>query len=323
MGLIERMFGSSDTASPAEHLIDRVVAATDKRLVYVKGYRDTLGEPLLKAAAKMGEAVARIPGPTLVTQKTWSEDETVRALFGHRHDVAATIGNNEGVREFFLAHPAGDCFALLGLEEHRRRVLASAMVGDMLQSEVARTTVSFAQPVILAPSVDEARCRQELVMRALEFLAVRALERVGAMRMQRAELEKEQALLKAKLKLAGRRGVGFGALAGKGESRAELEEDLERTVQELEGAASRQLLPTLLEELAKVFGAPDELLAITASNLSLDAMNFAVEPSPQAVTPKVAALKLWQREPYAILIARFPASELRTDNRLAEAEKFL
>ena len=322
MSLLERMLGSSPD-SEIDPVIDRLVAATDKRLALVKGYRQRLREPVLAARERMRAAVARIPGPTPVTARTWSEDDTVRALFAHRDEVDAAFSHDEGVREYFMMHPAADCIALLGLEQREKRVLAAAMAGDAVQTEVARTTVSFAEPVILAPGADEARVREELAVRALEFLALRALERVGTLRAQRHELEKEQALIRAKLKLAQRRGIGFGSLAGRGESRAELEQDLERTVQELEGAASKQLLPALLDELVAVFTAPDDLLSISSSTLALDAMNFVVEASPQAVVPRVATLRLWQRNPYAVLLARFPNAELKADNRLAEAEKFL
>ena len=314
MSFLERMLGS-DPDSGADPVIDRLVAATDKRLALVKGYRQRLREPVLAACERMRAAVARIPGPTVVTARTWSKDDTVRALFAHHDDVDAAFSHDEGAREYFTLHPASDCIALLGLEQREKRVLAAAMAGDMVQTEVARTTVSFAEPVILAPGADEPSVREEL--------ALRALERVGALRAQRHELEKDQALIKAKLKLAQRRGIGFGSLAAKGESRAELEQDLERTVREVEGAASRQLLPALLDELVGVLTAPDELLSISPSTLALDPMNFVVEASPQAVVPKVATLRLWQRTPYAVLLARFPAAELKADNRLAEAEKFL
>jgi hypothetical protein len=161
------------------------------------------------------------------------------------------------------------------------------------------------------------------VQRALEYLALRALEHVGAAKAQQHELEKERALLQAELKLAARRGVGFGALAAGATPRADLERDLERTVRELESAASRKLLPSLVEELLQVLAHPDEYLTIEPCTLALDAMNFVAEPGPATTTPRVAMLQLVQRGPYAVLLARFPRAELRADNRLAEAEKLL
>ncbi len=325
MSLLQRIFGHSeshDGTAQADPIIDRLVAATDKRLSYVKGYRDMLRAPVLAAYGRMREAVARIPGPTEVSAKAWSDDTTVRALFAKGSDVAPAFSVDAGVRAFFDAHPASDCIAMLGLEQRERRVLTSALQGESVQAEVARTTINFANPQILAPGTDEVAVRAELVGRALEYLALRALERVGSQRAERHELEKERALLQAQLKLANRRGVGFGKL-GTGAAAADLERDLERTVQELEQAASRQLLPSLLEELLAVLADPDPLLAIEPCTLALDSMNFATEPGPGAVTPRVAILRLVDRGPHAVLLARFPRAELRADNRLAEAEKLL
>ncbi|HXZ48771.1 MAG TPA: hypothetical protein VEG27_07100 [Usitatibacter sp.] len=326
MSLLARIFGTSpggEGAAEADPLIDRLVAATDRRLAYVKGYRERLRAPVLAARERMREAVARIPGPTEVGTKAWSADTTVRALFARAEDAAAAFSRDEGVRAFFGAHPGSDCFGMLALEQRERRVLTSVLQGESVQAEVARTTVSFTEPQILAPGAGEAAVREELVGRALEYLALRALQAVGAMRAERHELEKERALLQAELKLARKRGAGFGGMAAEGTPAAEIERDLESTVRELEAAASRQLLPSLIEEMARVLGEPRKYLTIEPCTLALDAMNFAVEPSAATTTPRVAILKLVERPPYAVLVARFPHGELRADNRLAEAEKFL
>lgn len=326
MSLLQRIFkpaGDRAQAAEADALIDRLVAATDPRLSYMKGYRESLRAPVLAARDRMREAVARIPGPVEVSAKAWSADPTVRSLFARGTDIAPAFSTDAGVRAFFEAHPASDCIGMLGLEKRERRVLASALQGESVQAEVARTTVSFAEPQILAPGTDETAVRAELVQRALEYLALRALEHVGAAKAQQHELEKERALLQAELKLAARRGAGFGALAAGATPRADLERDLERTVHELESAASRKLLPSLIEELLQVLGRPDDYLTIQPCTLALDAMNFLSEPGPATTTPRVAMLQLVQRGPYAVLLARFPRAELRADNRLAEAEKLL
>jgi hypothetical protein len=328
MGIFERMFkssaGAGAGATEADPMIDRLVAATDPRLSYVKGYREALRAPVLAARDRMREAVARIPGPFEVGAAAWGHDDTVRALFAKASDAPLAFGNDPGTHAWFDAHPGADCFGMLGLEIRERRVLASALHGDTVQAEVARTTVSFTEPQILAPGADEDSVRAELVQRALEYLALRALEGVGAMRAEKHELEKERSLLQAELRLAQSKGAGFAGLAGGAAPRARIEKELERTVRELEAAASRQLLPSLLEGMRHVLEKCDEYLTIEASALAIDSMNFAVDAaSPQAIVPKVAILKLVSRGPFAVLLARFPRAELRTDNRLAEAEKFL
>jgi hypothetical protein len=216
---------------------------------------------------------------------------------------------------------------MLALLQSERKVLTTVQQGD-LQVEVARTTVSFGEPQVLAPAADEAAVRDELALRALEYLAMRAMEEVGAVRAQKRELEKERALLQAQLQLARRRGRGLGAMAsavaaGEVDPR-QVERDLARTVGELEQLASKNLLPELLESLLSALARPDEHLTIEPCRLCLDPMNFAVEPGPQAVTPGVAILKLARRGPFAVLVGRFPRAALRApENRLAEAARYL
>jgi hypothetical protein len=333
MSVIERLFkrrtrvdaASRGTAQLADPLIDRIVAATDKRLALVKGYREKLREPVAQAFRELHPKIQAIPGPTEVSAQGWRGDDTVRSLFAHADDAAAAFSNEGNVHDFFALHPAGDCFALLALLTVERRVLAPALQGETLQTEVARTTVSFTEPQVLAPSADESAVREALVARAIEYLALRALQRVGAMRTQKRELEQERALLQAELQLARRRGAGFGSIdraRSPGEV-ATLERDLEKTVRELEKAASRHLLPALLDEICAVLQHPGEHLTLEPCSLALDSMNFAVTPSAHATTPRVSILGLAGRGPFAVLVARFPRTALRPDNRLADAAKYL
>jgi len=331
--VLDRLFGGAERgvsradAVLADPLIDRLVAATDKRLGLVKGYRDRLRAPVAEAFRALHPQVQHIPGPVQASPDAWARDDTLRALFAHRDDIASAFSEDARVRDFFALHPDSDCFGLLALLQVERRVLAPALQGDSVQTEVARTTVSFTEPQVLAPSADEAGLRTELVARSLEYLALRALTRVGALRTQKRELEQERALLQAELQLAKRRGAGFGAMdAGEGAAPtgvAALERELQATVRELEKAASRQLLPALMDELCDVLAHPQAHLTLVPCTLTLDSMNFAVPASPQATTPRVSILQLGSRGPFAVLVARFPRDALRTGNRLADAAKYL
>lgn len=318
---------SAADAALADPIVERLVQATDRRLASVSGYRQALRAPVLAARDRLAGMIARIPGPTEVSPRAWSEQQGLRPLFVKAEDAAAAWSRDQRVRAFFDGHPASDCFGMLALLQADRRVLAVVQQGESMQAEVARTTVSFGEPQVLAPAASEAGARAELVLRAMEYLAMRAMERVGAMRAGKRELEQERALLQAKLQLARRQGRGLGSMAaasGAGADAATLERDLARTVEALEQAASRDLLPALLEELLSALERPEEHLTIEPCSLALDAMNFAVAASPQAITPCVAILKLANRGPFAVLLARLPRGELRApENRLAEAEKYL
>ena len=318
---------SAADAALADPVIDRMVLATDRRLASVPGYRQSLRSPVLAARERLAEMIARIPGPTEVSPRSWSEERALRPLFVKGEDAASAWSRDQGVRAFFDMHPAADCFGMLALVQTDRRVLAVVQQGESMQAEVARTTVSFGEPQVLAPSPDEAAARAELVLRAMEYLAMRAMERVGAMRAERRGLEQERALLQAKLQLARRQGRGLGTIAATSDDTvdaATLERELARNIEALEKSASRDLLPALLEELLAALDRPEEHLTIEACTLALDAMNFAVPPSPQAITPCAAILELANRGRFAVLLARMPRADLRApQDRLAEAATYL
>jgi hypothetical protein len=64
-------------------------------------------------------------------------------------------------------------------------------------------------------------------------------------------------------------------------------------------------------------------LVIEPCELSLDAMNFIVPLADAAVRPRVALLRLAERGPFAVVLARFPCAELRATPRFEDAAKFL
>lgn len=314
-------------AAIADPIIDRLVAKTEKRLAQVPRYREALRGPVLAARGDVAAMIARIPGPVAIGAQAWSDDAGVRPLFASGDDAVRAFSDDEGVRAFFEAHPGADCFGMLALAQSERRVLATVQQGEMMV-EVARTTVSFGEPQVLGPGVDEVAVRAELVLRALEYLTLQGMERVGAARAERRDLEKDVALLRAQVQLAERRGAGFASGSGRGEEaagRARLERDLAQKVAELERSASRNLLPALLEEILASLSRPGESLSIEPCTLALDAMNFAVPAgTSRSVTPGVAILKLARRGPFAVVIARFARNELRPRaDRLADAARFL
>jgi len=333
MTVIERLFKrrarhepvSRHVAQLADPLIDRIVAATDKRLALVKHYRDALRAPVAQAYRDLNPAIRMIPGPTELSATSWREDDTVRALFAQPTDIARALGENSDLRDYFAAHPLGDCFGLLALAQVERRVLAPALQGGMLQAEVARTTVSFTGPQVLAPAGEESAVRQELMARAMEYLGLQALQRVGLARTKKRELEQDRALIEAQLRLARRRGAGFGAIEGAvaAEEVATLERELREKVDQLAKAASRHVLPALLEELRSVLANNTSHLTLEPSALALDSMNFVAAPSPQATTPRVFVLKLAGRGPFAVMLARIPRTAPGSANRLADAAKYL
>ena len=319
--------GAAREARVADPIIDRLVTATDRRLAQVDGYRGKLRAPVLQARERLGEMIGAIPGPFEVSPQSWSAIAGMKPLFARADEAGAAWSGDERVQGYFERHPAAECLGMLALSQVERRVLGMVQQGD-IQVEVARTAVSYSEPQVLAPAPDEAAVRNELALRALEYLAMRAMEEIGAVRARKREFERERALLQAQLELARRRGCGLGGIAAHPAAGSrdahEIERDLARTVAELEKLASMNLLPALLEALLGALAAPEKHLSIDRCTLALDPMNFAVAPSAQAVTPCVATLRLAARGPFAVLIGRFPRASLRPpEDRLAEAARYL
>jgi len=316
-----------DAGAVVDPLVDRIIAATDPRLAHLKESRRRLRAPVAEARTRFAEMVDRIPGPMEVGAAAWSSEPLLRPLFAQAADAAKVFNDDPDARAFLEAHPASDAFGMLGLKQEERRVLATVQQGSgMLQAEVARTTVSFGEPRILALATNADEVRPELVARCLEFLALRALEHVGSAKLQRRELEKERSLLQAELRLAQRRGAGLGGLGADSNARGMdvVERDLARVVGELSEAATTQLLPMLVDAIVESLAHSEKHLAIEPCTLALDSMNFVVPPSAQSVTPCAATLRLGERGTFAVLIGRFPRAEFRpAEDRLAEAARYL
>ncbi len=336
MGLLDRIFGggSQRRVPPkddaiAREIVDRVVAATDARLKGVAGYQKTLRDPALATLEHLRAIAQDIPGPVEVNTRAWTENRTIRALFANARDVPRTFSRDRGVRDFFAASVAPECLVMLGLAHAERQVFAPQQKGDGVQLDVARTSVSFGDARILAPGADPMAVRIEFGKRAIDYLALRALERMTANQEQQKELEQERGLLKARLRLAeqGRAGLsGLGASTGNEfADKAALAARVKENARALEAFSPTGLMSRFIDILRDVLANPAAHLRLEPCELSLDAMNFRVpRDSEDSATLRLQELRLPDRPPYAIMLARFPRNELLpAGDALADAERYL
>jgi len=336
MGLLDWVFGGgSERKVPprddalAKEIVDRVVAATDKRLRSVSGYDKKLREPALATLAYLRGIADGIPGPVDVNTRAWTDNPQIRALFGKPQDVATTFSRNPGVRDCFARSSEPDCLAVLGLARTERQVFAPAQRGDAVQHEVAQTTVSFGDARILAPATDPIAVRVELGKRAIDFLALRALAQITAQAQARTDLEQERALLKMRLQIAEQGHAGFtdftATPATAPTSRAALAAKLEENERALAAQASSGMLSRFLDIVRDVLADPGAHLRLESQRIALDAMNYRVADEAAAtVVLQLRELMLPERPPYAVMVARFPRAELLpAEDALAQAERYL
>jgi len=337
VGILDRIFGNRKEPEAGENeiadaIIDRIVESTDKRLALVSGYRKILRDCALTTLEHLRALLQVIPGPIDVGAAAWAQDHSLHAMLARAEDAPRAFSADGTVRAFFESSAAEHCLALFGLEHTERHVLAPALVGEQVQHGVARTTVSFDHPRVLAPSAEMQTLRIELGKRMIDFLAMRAMEQVSARRDEKKALENERALLKARLALAERAGRGLtGLAAAEAKPRSDaatIARELSELEKQLAGFSSTGLMQELLETVRGTYGSPSMHLRHAVSSLSLDAMNFKVESSQKSEF-SLQVVDLWlanragERGPFAVIIARFPRSELLPSQRLlAEAQKF-
>ena len=342
MKLLDRLFGGGpargaarDDDAIARAIIDRLVTATDKRLKLVPGYERTLSGPALATLEHLRGVLRAIPGPVDVSANAWRDDRQLRPLFARPDDIAAAFSRDAAVRSCLGASPAPHCFALLGLERSNRQVFAPALVDGKVQGDVARTVVSFGKPRILAPGVEENAVRIEVGKLAVDYLARLALAQMTSDQDQKRELEQERALLRMRLQLAERsqRGLATGfsdapESAAQPADRTAIERELRDNEKALSKLASTELMPRFLDILRATLAEPAVHLHVESCAIAVDDMNFMVSDAERAAGVEPIELQLqelWlgKRGPWTALVARFPRDELRPDDAIANAERYL
>jgi hypothetical protein len=169
MGLFSSLFGRNKDESPSgpegvaiQAAIEQLVEAVDPRIRFIRGYQKKL-RPGVEAALKHArDIVARIPGPFALDTESWRREPVVNAAFARADELPAAVSRSVEVREFFeqgAGKSLPECFALFGMQRQERRIFGKALVGELIQSDVVQTTVSFADYRLIVPAttLDELR----------------------------------------------------------------------------------------------------------------------------------------------------------------------
>jgi hypothetical protein len=331
MGLLDWVFGNhSASRTPtrdeafAAAIIERVIDATDKRLKLVPDYRKILRDSALTTLQHVRQVLQAFPGPVAVSAAAWTSDRALRPFFARASDVSMPFSRSRDVRSFFAGTVADECIALLAFEHVERELVAARVGSDGVQRETVCTTVSFNKPVVLAPSIDLQAARIELGKRMVDYLAMKALAQITALKEQKKELEEERALLKMRLQMAHAGGRGLAGMGGEANAAPvgadALARDLEANEQALARYAATGIMAPLLDRLREVLGDPGAWLRLDTHAVALDEMNVkAAETAAAGLEVQICELRLVDRSPYAVMLARFPRAELLPEQDLWRA----
>ena len=269
--------------------IEKAVDGTDARLRALPRYQDKLREAVVRAvefADGLGDGFA---APLELGGASLGSDPRARGFFSSAARVREVFGTSPEVQQFLREprHRAlGRLHAGLATRLNERTVLAPALRGDRIQQEVKRTLVSFDEHRVVLPAEDEAHVRWRLKERAFVTLVECALERLTQREGRKQDLEKQRALLRAKLGAMRSAHCGLGALAGDADAAPDagvVEQALDKVQRALgEVSASGGVLERNLDDVRDVLCQPEAFIRRSSASRRLTPMGYlALDDEPQ------------------------------------------
>ncbi len=315
--------------------VDKAIELTNPRLKLLPDHHKRLAPAVEAMIAFLRTQIPALPAARPLSQSAWSADPVLRALFVAPADVARVLGRADDVRALFDRIPEVDAaYLVLGMAFAEQRVFGMALHGDVVQRDVAQTSVSFSDHRTRICERDETLLRRAIGVQLFEYLVGHALAEIGEERSERLELQGSRSLLRARLRLLQQHGPGLASMFGEGPAaqteQARLESELlanERQLQALGGGEA--ILESELESLQKVLSQPQDYLAIDPKRLRLSPMNVVLgQGSGEAAVEvdfAVATLRGTPPMRRAFIIARVARSDLPAAQQinLADAARYL
>ncbi|GAB6851857.1 hypothetical protein [Paraburkholderia kururiensis] len=293
MGMLSWMWHRNTAVPPAasdevRDAVERIVKL-HPQLRLVGQYEAHLGRAVSVSLQYVEGLVESLPPAREASAAAWSSDACIHAFFTAPDDVAPALSRSTDLQHFFDECPAaGEVFAVLGMAMTERRAPGAKQVGLEVRSDVMRTTVSFGDYQVRVCGLTETLLRREIVRRVLDQLALEGLSHVEADTARRDALQQERALLKARMQLLERGGVGMRQVMGSGTApdlaeRAKIQslmDENERSLADL--GLQTDALQRELQLICDVLADPASHLDVTRKRLRLNAMNVVLEDNDPA-----------------------------------------
>ncbi|MBS1230485.1 MAG: hypothetical protein H6R17_3762 [Proteobacteria bacterium] len=315
--------------------VDKSIALINPRLKLLANYQRRLQPAIETTIAFLRAQVSVLPAVHSLSAKTWSTDPALRAFFAAPSDIPALLGNSDNLRTLFDKFPElPEACLVLGMAFKEQRTFGMALQGEMVQRDVAQTSVSFSDHRARLCSHDESRLRRIIGVEVFEYLLAHALAEIGAERAERRELQENRSLIRARLRLLQQHGPGLGSMFG-AEPAARSEQDRlasellenERQLESIGGNES--LLEAEFECLRDVLGKPQAYLHFEPKRLRLNTMNVILDQSSTDRVADVdfAVAELSGTPPIrrAFVLARVARDELPPPKKIdfADAARYL
>ncbi|SBT10741.1 conserved hypothetical protein [Candidatus Propionivibrio aalborgensis] len=273
--------------------VEKAIALTNPRLKLLPDCYKRLTPAVETTIEFLCAQVAALPAAHPLSAKAWSSDPALRAFFVAPTDIQSVLGRSENLRTLFDKFPELDeALVILGMAINKQRVFGMALHGDMVQRDVAQTSVSFSDHRARLCGRDEARLRRIVGVEVFEHLVAQALSEIGEERVERQELQASRSLIRTRLRLLQKHGPGLGSMFGADPAapgeQTQLEASLlenERQLHAIGGGES--VLEAELECLKEVLGKPESYLRFEPTRLRLSPMNVMLEETSTATAADV------------------------------------
>ena len=317
-----------------EAATDRVIEGTDSRLKALGGYRRQLREPVEKAAEYVIDLVSSLPEPVEISRRTFGSDPRLHAFFASVDHMQEKVGAAQTVDAYLKRTAIGDnsrLYGLLSMQREEKNRLGTVLQDDRIQRDVQQTAVNFLNHNFVGPSVSHEEAVLNMKNSAFDFMINIALERIIAERTRYAELEKQQLLLKQKLKTMragnwGLEGMLRPEMSG-AKDYSSLEVQIDAVERELAQMGARhEMLDKNLQIIKDTLCNPEELLALRNIELELDSMNIKADASTAAKVHKLELIEAYSSIGAAriLLPGWYPLNELPPGRAsIADAMRYL
>lgn len=287
MGIIDWLWPRAGKKEPRESqqtqaMIERLLVL-NPTLGLARQYRTRLAPALAVSFDYVGGIVDQLPSSREASAGSWMTDPYIHAFFASPDDVPHALSRSPELHAWFDAHPlARETFAVLAMAMTERHVFGVEQQGDAVQTDVARTTLSFDDHQVRVCGETEADLREHIVRRVVEQIALEGYAQIGADESRRGELEQERALLRTRLQLLTRQGAGTGEMLG--ERRlvnvaevARVEAEIQQNEREIASLGLKtEALEHELDVICDVLANPQAYTHVEMKRVCLNPMNVIV-----------------------------------------------
>jgi hypothetical protein len=300
--------------------VEKAVVLINPRLKLLANYRQRLAPSVETTIGFLRAQVSVLPAVHPLSSKAWSSDPALRAFFVAPTDIPAVLGNSDNLRTLFGKFPELDAaYLVLGMALKEQRVFGMALHGEMVQRDVAQTSVSFSDHRARICGRDESRLRRVVGVEVFEYLVAHALAEIGEERVERRELQETRSLIRARLRLLQQHGPGLGSMFGAEPAarseQASLDAQLLENERQLDAlGGSESVLESELETLKSVLDTPQRYIHFEPKRLRLSTLNIVLDErsTDRAAEVDFAVAELSGTPPVrrAFVLARVERTEL-------------